>query len=125
MNSSKETNLVDSSLPDKIKKWVVLDSQLKLIHEKTKTIRDMRNGLETEIIETLDERNMLHKKIGIGNGGELKIVEKKEYGALTYGYIEECLAKLIPDTDQVDFVIQYIKNNRPIKIVKEIKRKES
>jgi hypothetical protein len=52
MNST----IVDPSFPEKIKKWVVLDSQLKLIAEKTKTIREMRNLLETEIIDHLEER---------------------------------------------------------------------
>jgi len=119
-----DSTLVDPTIPEKIKKWVVLDSQLKLIGEKTKTIREMRNQLESEIIVYLEERGLTNKKIGIGNGSELKIVDKKEYGALSYTYIEECLAKLIPDEKQVDFVIQYIKDNRPTKTVKEIKRKD-
>ena len=71
--------IVDPTLPEKIKKWVVLDSQLKLIGEKTKTIREMRNLLETEIIDHLEERGLTNKKIGIGNGSELKIVDKKEF----------------------------------------------
>ena len=124
MDSSKERTIVDPTLPEKIKKWVVLDSQLKLIAEKTKTIREMRNLLETEIIDHLEERGLTNKKIGIGNGSELKIVDKKEYGTLSYTYIEECLVKLIPDETQVSFVIQYIKDNRPVKTVKEIKRKD-
>ncbi len=124
MDSTKNQTIVDPTLPEKIKKWVVLDSQLKLIAEKTKTIREMRNLLETEIIDQLEERGLTNKKIGIGNGSELKIVDKKEYGALTYTQIEECLAKFIPDESQVEFVIQYIKDNRPVKTVKEIKRKD-
>jgi hypothetical protein len=124
MDSTKNQTIVDPTLPEKIKKWVVLDSQLKLIAEKTKTIREMRNLLETEIIDHLEERGLTNKKIGIGNGSELKIVDKKEYGPLSYTYIEECLAKLIPDESQVEFVIQYIKDNRPVKTVKEIKRKD-
>jgi len=83
-------------------------------------MREMRNRIECDIVRHLEENNMTHRKISV-NDSELKIVEKKEYGTLTYSYIEECLGKLIPDKSQIDYVIQYIKDNRPVKTVKELR----
>ena len=109
-----------AALVENVKKWVFLEARLKLINEKTKEMREMRNRTESDIIRYLEENNMTNRKITITDG-ELKVADKKEYGALTYSYIEECLGKLIPDKSQVDYVIQYIKDNRPVKIVKELK----
>jgi hypothetical protein len=108
------------SLQENVKKWVFLEARLKLINEKTKEMRELRNRAEADIIQYLEEKNMTHRKITITDG-ELKIADKKEYGALTYSYIEECLGKLIPDKSQVDYVVQYIKDNRPVKTVKELR----
>jgi hypothetical protein len=119
MSDSKEL-IIKNAFHENIKKWALLDSRIKLINEKTKEMREMRNRIECDIVRHLEENNMTHRKISV-NDSELKIVEKKEYGTLTYSYIEECLGKLIPDKSQVDYVIQYIKDNRPVKTVKELR----
>ena len=119
MSDSKEL-IIKNAFHENIKKWTLLDSRIKVINEKTKEMREMRNRIECDIVRHLEENNMTHRKISV-NDCELKIVEKKEYGTLTYSYIEECLGKLIPDKSQVDYVIQYIKDNRPVKTVKELR----
>ena len=119
MSDSKEL-IIKNAFHENIKKWTLLDSRIKVINEKTKEMREMRNRIESDIVRHLEENNMTHRKISV-NDSELKIVEKKEYGTLTYSYIEECLGKLIPDKSQVDYVIQYIKDNRPVKTVKELR----
>jgi len=119
MSDNKEL-IIKNAFHENIKKWALLDSRIKLINEKTKEMREMRNRIECDIVRHLEENNMTHRKISV-NDSELKIVEKKEYGTLTYSYIEECLGKLIPDKSQVDYVIQYIKDNRPVKTVKELR----
>lgn len=119
MSDSKEL-IIKNAFHENIKKWALLDSRIKLINEKTKEMREMRNRIECDIVRHLEENNMTHRKISV-NDSELKIVEKKEYGTLTYSYIEECLGKLIPDKSQVDYVIQYIKDNRPVKTMKELR----
>ena len=119
MSDSKEL-IIKNAFHENIKKWTLLDSRIKVINEKTKEMREMRNRIESDIVRHLEENNMTHRKISV-NDCELKIVEKKEYGTLTYSYIEECLGKLIPDKSQVDYVIQYIKDNRPVKTVKELR----
>ena len=63
---------------------------------------------------------MVNKKIGITNG-ELKVVEKKEYSPLSYGYIEKKLEEIIPDKSHVEYIIQYLKDKREINITQELR----
>ena len=106
---------------DNVKQWVLLDSQLKIIHEKTKKVRETKHKLNDEICEYMQQNNLIGNKIGITDG-ELRIVEKKEYPPLSYGYIERTLAEIIPDKKQLDYLIQYLKDNREITTVLDIKR---
>jgi hypothetical protein len=69
----------------------------------------------------MKESNLLENKIGITDG-ELRVYEKKEYSPLSYTYIEKCLAEIIPDKKQLDYIIQYLKQKREITTSLDIKR---
>lgn len=108
------------SFLENIKKWVVIDSQLKIIHEKTKKMRHMKHEL-TDQICYYKKSNNIHPKISISDG-ELIISEKKEYSPITFTYIEKCLQKIVSDQEHVEFIINYLKENREINVVSEIRR---
>jgi hypothetical protein len=110
-----------SQFIDNVKQWVHVDSQLKIINEKTKKVRETKHMLNNEICKYMSENNLTQNKIGITDG-ELRIVEKKEYPPLSYGYIERTLAEIIPDKQQLDYLIQYLKDHREITTVLDIKR---
>lgn len=103
-----------------IKKWVLLDSQLKIVNEKTKKMRELKQDLIKQICE-YSNNHKINNKITITDG-ELRITEKKEYSPLTFTYIQECLQKIITEQEQVDFIIKYLKDNREISIVPDIRR---
>jgi hypothetical protein len=106
---------------ENVKTWVLMDSQMKIINEKTKKIRESKHHLTESICEYMKESNLLENKIGITDG-ELRIYEKKEYSPLSYTYIEKCLAEIIPDKKQLDYIIQYLKQKREITTSLDIKR---
>jgi|TARA_B110000879_G_C11182879_1_gene519474 hypothetical protein len=106
---------------DKIQKWVIVDSQLKIVNDKTKQMREMKSQLNNQICNYMNQNNLENNKIGISDG-ELRLHEKKDYSSITFGYIEQCLAKLISDKKQVDYIIKYLKDNREITMNTEIKR---
>lgn len=103
-----------------VQKWVQLDTQLKLANEKTKQIRDAKNTLTSRICEYTREKQMTDK-IDLSDGN-LKIYEKKEYSPLTYSYVEDSLRKIIPNGEHVDYIIKYLKDNREITTVQDIRR---
>jgi hypothetical protein len=103
-----------------IKKWVLLDSQLKIVNEKTKKMREMKHDLTKQICDYSNNQK-INNKITITDG-ELRITEKKEYSPLTFTYLEECLQKIISEQEQVDFIVKYLKDNRQITTVPDIRR---
>lgn len=99
---------------ENVQKWVVADSQLKKVNEKTREFRDYKSNLSTSICRYLQDNNLQNTKIEISNG-EIKMFEKKEYSPLTFTYIQECLGKIISDKSHVEYIIRYLKENREIK----------
>ena len=103
-----------------IQKWVTADSQLKMLNEKTKQIRDIKQQLTEHICTYVDENN-INKKIQISDG-ELRIYEKNEYSTLTFSYLEDCLEKIIQNREHVDYILQYVRDNRETETIFDIRR---
>lgn len=109
-----------SDLIENIKNWVTYDSQLKLINDKTKILRENKNEL-TKSICNYATLNNIKSKIEISDG-TLTFCEKKDYSPLTYSYVERCLGELINDKEKVDYIIEYMKSNREVTKSYDIKR---
>jgi hypothetical protein len=104
-----------------VQKWVALDSQLKIVNEKTRIMRETKHALTQRISEYVDANQLRDRKVEISDGS-LRFCEKKEYAPLTYGYIQESLNKLIPNPEHVDRIIQHLKENREVKTAPDIRR---
>jgi hypothetical protein len=83
-------------------------------------MREMKHDLTKQICD-YSNNPKINNKITITDG-ELRITEKKEYSPLTFTYIEECLQKIISEQEQVDFILKYLKDNRQITTVPDIRR---
>ena len=103
-----------------VQKWNYIESQLKDVNEKTKKMRTMKSDIANKICFFL-EQNKIKNKIGIGNR-EIQMYEKKDYKPLSFTYIEGKLREIIQDENQVEFVIQYLKDNREITISKDLRK---
>jgi hypothetical protein len=121
-NVKSDCNTSKREFIENIKKWVMLDNQTKLINDKMKYIRESKQRLNAEICTYMTSSMLLDSKIGISNG-EIGVYDKKEYSSLTYDYIERKLSEIILDAEQVSYIIQYLKDNREITIVQEVRRK--
>jgi hypothetical protein len=119
-NISKSTQIVPKTqLIEDVQRWVLIDSQLKIVNEKTKKLRDMKHGLTDNICKYMEDKSQT--KIGITDG-ELRIYEKKDYSPLTFGYIETKLSEIIHDKEKVEYIVKYLRENREIKISRDIRR---
>jgi hypothetical protein len=56
------------------------------------------------------------------NDGELRFYEKKEYSPLTFSYIEDCLENILEDESQIEFIMDYLRDNREITTSIDIRR---
>lgn len=128
-NIIETTNTLEQIVPvlsksqfiDSVKKWVIIDSQLKIVNEKTKKMREMKREITTGICKYMIDNQLSKNKIGISDG-ELNFYEKKEHSVLTFGYVEKCLGELILDKKQVEYIMQYLKEKREITITQDMRR---
>jgi len=123
MNNS-ETKLVLNNKDEfinNIKQWVNLDSQLKIVNEKTKLMRERKTLLNSQICEYANQNNIYNKHIEITDG-VLKFYKRKEYKPLTYGFIEESLHEIIPNKEHVEFILKHLKEKRETVIHDDIRR---
>tara|TARA_Y200000002_G_C22686619_1_gene666230 strand:+ start:4926 stop:5267 length:342 start_codon:yes stop_codon:yes gene_type:complete len=110
------------SFEEHIKEWVALDNQLKLYNDKIKQIKEKRARVSEKIldIENFDTK-LCNKSLEISDG-RLKFVNSRIASNLTFKYVEDSLKNIIQNDKQVSQIIQYLKENREIKMVPEIKR---
>jgi hypothetical protein len=122
MDSTTELQVISrETLTNKIKRWVQLDTQLKVINERTKLMRDERGQLSGEICMDLNSAGISKQKIMLPDG-DLKVYEKKDYSPLTFGFLEQHLGTIMSDPQQVSYVIDYLKQKREIKCSNDLKR---
>jgi hypothetical protein len=105
---------------ENIKKWTLVEEKLKIINEHTKKLRTMKNQLSQSISQYMIENNLSDKKISLP-AGEVRLIEKKEYGTLSFSYIELCLDNIIADKEQIQFIMNYLREQRDITTVQELR----
>jgi len=96
-----------------VKRWVLLDTHLKRIQEKTKELKEERSELDQAICSYLAKHNMREKKIEI-HDGEIRCVEKKEYTPLSYSYLEDSLEGIVNDVATVHRILEHVKQHRKV-----------
>lgn len=109
------------SFEENIKKWVHLDSEIKDLNEKQKELRNKKNQLCTSIMGEVEEKNLQQAIINITDG-KLKFAQTKQTAPLTLSFIDRCLKEVIPNENQVELIMNYIKEKRESKMISEIKR---
>lgn len=133
MNSNTQKNIVTlkptgisttttASLFDKqIQKWIEMDNRIKKINAELKTSRDLKNDIETSIMEIVNNKKLLNTSLALPDG-RLRFVETKITNPISLTFIEKCLNELIPNKSQVQHILKYMKDKRDIKTNPEIKR---
>lgn len=105
---------------ENIKKWSLVEEKLKTINEHTKKLRTIKNELGKSISQYMNDNNLSDKKISLPTG-EIRIVDKKEYSTLSFSYIELCLENIIADKDQIQFIINYLREQRDVSTIQELR----
>jgi hypothetical protein len=106
---------------ENVQKWVSIDTQIKNANEKIKKARELKSQIMTNIYEYVDNKSLQDTKIEISDG-ELRFFEKRDYQPISFGYVEDCLDKIIADKKQVEYIMNYLHENREVKLSKDIRR---
>ena len=109
------------SFEQHIQQWVSIDNQMKQLTDKMKELRDKKNTLNDVIFNHVDNSNLSNASVQISDG-KIKFIKTKDTQQLTFKYLEICLSEIIKNEDQVNKIVDYVKNKREVKYVPEIKR---
>ena len=104
-----------------IKEWVTIDNELRELSFKSKSLREKRNNVNNNVIKYIETNNLDNAIIKISDG-TLKFNYTNISQPLTFKYINECLNDITNDKNQVEAIINYIKNKRNVKSIMDIKR---
>ena len=109
------------SFEQNIQKWVSLDNKIKILNENLNELREQKSELSKSIFSFAEKNNLQNANVQISDG-KLKFVTTKVSTPLSFKYVEKSLGEVIPNNDQVKKIVDYLKRNRDIKSVQEIKR---
>ena len=114
-------NILIMNFEQSIQQWVSIDNQIKLVNTKLKELRDKKNFLSSQINDYVENNELNESTIKVTDGS-LKFVKIKETQQLTFKYLETCLKEIIKNEQQVNQIVEYVRNKRSVNIVPEIKR---
>jgi hypothetical protein len=109
------------TLEENIKNWVILDNKIKQLNDEIKTLKGQKTSYNHDIIEYIYSNNLENATIKIRDG-KLKFNNTNYPQPLTYKFLYECLNKFFKNDEQSSGIIAFIKSEREIKTIKEIKR---
>jgi hypothetical protein len=96
------------SIYSSIKLWSKLDNQIRQLNEEKTTIASNLN-------EYIDDNNIDRKNINvIIDNSQIKFATTKVPQSLSFTFLKKCLSEIIDDENQVEQIIDYIKNKREI-----------
>jgi hypothetical protein len=109
------------SFEQQIQQWITIDNQMKQLTDKIKELRDKKTTLNDAIFNHVETSNLSNTTVQISDG-KLKFIKTKDTQPLTFKYLETCLHEIIKNEEQVNKIVDYVKNKRDVKYVPEIKR---
>ena len=109
------------SFENKIKRWVELDNRVRKHKEEIKVLNSEKNVMTDDILNYVETQQLEHATIQITDGS-LSFKSNKQTKPLTFKFLKQCLNECISDEGKVDQLIEYIKQKREVKYVKDIRR---
>jgi hypothetical protein len=104
----------------KMQEWNRLRTQISFLQEELKPLKERQQELSTEMRQIMREKDRLNLVIDLPDGF-VRVQSRKEYSGMTFQYINQCMETLIPDEEQRQYVLQYLKDNRTVREVEELK----
>jgi hypothetical protein len=94
-----------------IKKYVLLDDQIKETTELLKNIRSQKTKLSSYITKYIEQNNIQSKDINLSDG-KIKYYISKSQSSMSRKYIEERLAIYFKDIDKARDCTEFLYANR-------------
>ena len=122
MNFNKNTvSVQNNKFEQQIQQWVSIDNQIKVYSEKIRELREKKQTIHESLFAYAENNNITNSTIQISDG-KLRFINTRVASPLTFKYLEKTLGTIIKDENQSKRILEYIKQQREIKVVPEIKR---
>ena len=112
--------LQPTTLSQLVQQYLQLDEELHAINTQQKELREKRTQVQDKIIEHMKEHDLEHRTLKTGKT-QLSIISRKQYSTISFSYLEKTLSKLIPDNSRVHSILQYLRDNRDVKVISELR----
>ena len=101
------------SIENQLREWVTIDDKLRVMYENIKELRAKKTSLSASIQNNLSTTNT---KLPLGDG-HIKLVNTRINEPLTFAYLDKSLRGIIKNEQQVQIIIDHIKNSRSSKTI--------
>jgi hypothetical protein len=115
------TITTNAEFEDSLKRWIRVDTQIKLANQQMRELRSQRDILSNDVCDFIEKNRMEKRKIETPDS-KIEYYERKEYSALSYAFLEKHLADIIPDEKNVKYIMEYLRSKREIKKSHDLKR---
>ena len=110
----------NNDFSENIRDLAICNMQLKAINERAKPVRQHKQTVSKYLVEYMTTRNIKTRAVEI-NSEPMRLVQKNEYSPLTMGFIRNCLEDIMEDADQIDTVMDYLREQRETKTTVELR----
>ncbi len=110
-----------ASFENNIKRWVSLDNKIKALNDEAKALREEKSAINDQISQHIETNHLEKATIQISDG-KLRYVTTKAQSPISLKYLESCLSECISESNEVKEIREYIKENREVKAITELKR---
>lgn len=104
-----------------IQEWIIVDNQIKQVNAQLQMLREKKNKITQQIQSHVETNSMTNPTIRLNNE-YIKIVKTKDTQPLTFHHLQSCLDEMIKNKQQVEKIIEFVKEKRQVKYVTDIKR---
>lgn len=111
----------NNTLTQCVQEYAAIDDELQEINEKQKILRKRKQDLETIIIKTMKEKNLESRTLKQGQN-HFSIGTRRQYSSLTFSYLERSFEKMVPDKNNRNILLEYLRENREVRNIDELKR---
>ena len=108
-------------MEESIRTWVSLDNRIRQLTEELQRLRDKRSEASDAVLAEARASKIMSARVRVTDG-YLRFAQARTTAPLTLRYVQSCLAHCIPDPEQAERVMRFIKEARPTKEETTIRR---
>lgn len=101
-------------------RWLQCDRLVRSKTAELSALRVQKQDLNRRVLPIL-----LRNPSGRMNAAPLKVIERRKYTPLTFGFLKSCLDECIDDAETTDALMQYVRSKRTVERAHDVVRREA